>query len=76
MRKRAGAKEREGGVSHFLPATTPSSGRARLIFARAWYRLCFGNRPAYCWGQPDSLWVSYQLSGSSVFSQSERLPRP
>ena len=71
--------------SHFFPSTTPFPDRAHLIFAwlvsrrpcylRAWYRLCFGNYPASCEGQPDSLCVSYQLSGSSVFSQSERLPR-
>ena len=69
----------------FFPSTTPFPDRAHLIFAwlvsrrpcylRAWYRLCFGNYPASCEGQSDSLWVSYQLSGSSVFSQSERLLR-
>lgn len=74
--------EREKAVP-FFPATVlfPRSRASywlvsrRPHYLRTWYRLCFGNRAAYYWGQPDSLWVSYQLSGSSVFSQSERLPR-
>ena len=57
-------------ASHFCLACFATS-----LLSEGLVQAMFGNYPASCEGQPDSLWVSYQLSGSSVFSQSERLPR-